>query len=54
VARKKLVAAGDKEIRGDCDRANVAMVKAFRRAGYEQIAHRRSYVRSLGDLNEPG
>jgi hypothetical protein len=30
-------------IRADCDRDNVAMVKAFQRAGYEQIARRRSY-----------
>jgi ribosomal protein S18 acetylase RimI-like enzyme len=42
-----LVAAGDPEIRGDCDRDNVAMVKAFQRAGYEEIARRRSYVRTL-------
>jgi ribosomal protein S18 acetylase RimI-like enzyme len=43
----QLVADGATEIRGDCDRDNVAMVKAFRRAGYEQIARRRTYQRSL-------
>ncbi len=38
-----LAAAGVDEIRGDCDRNNVAMVKAFERAGYERFARRRSY-----------
>jgi ribosomal protein S18 acetylase RimI-like enzyme len=46
---QQLVAAGDTEIRGDCDRGNVAMVKAFQRAGYDEIARRRSYVRVLAD-----
>ena len=38
-----LAAAGVEEIRGDCDHGNVAMVKAFERAGYERFARRRSY-----------
>lgn len=38
-----LVNAGSGEIRGDCDLDNVAMVKAFERAGYERFARRRSY-----------
>ena len=42
-----LVAAGEDEIRGDCDRRNVPMVKAFERAGYESFARRRSYRRTL-------
>jgi RimJ/RimL family protein N-acetyltransferase len=42
-----LVAAGEDEIRGDCDRGNVPMVKAFERAGYESFARRRSYRRTL-------
>src|SRR5262249_27350512 len=46
-ATQHLVAAGAEEIRGDCDRANVAMAKAFQRAGYQQIARRRSYRRAL-------
>jgi ribosomal protein S18 acetylase RimI-like enzyme len=46
---QQLVAAGDTEIRGDCDRDNVAMVKAFQRAGYNEIARRRSYLRALAD-----
>jgi ribosomal protein S18 acetylase RimI-like enzyme len=40
---QQLVAGGASEIRGDCDRDNVAMVKAFRRAGYEQTTRRRTY-----------
>jgi RimJ/RimL family protein N-acetyltransferase len=31
-----------------CDRDNVAMVKAFERAGFEQVARRRNYRRELG------
>jgi ribosomal protein S18 acetylase RimI-like enzyme len=38
-----LVASGADEIRADCDSDNVAMVKAFQRVGYEQIARRRTY-----------
>jgi ribosomal protein S18 acetylase RimI-like enzyme len=34
------------EIRGDCDRDNIGMVKAFERAGYEQFARRRTYRRA--------
>jgi ribosomal protein S18 acetylase RimI-like enzyme len=46
-ATEQLLASDAGEIRGDCDRDNVAMAKAFRRAGYEQIARRRSYERAL-------
>jgi ribosomal protein S18 acetylase RimI-like enzyme len=46
-ATAQLVADGADEIRGDCDRDNVAMVKAFERAGYEQFARRRSYCLPL-------
>ena len=42
-ATDHLVSAGAGEIRGDCDLDNVAMVKAFERAGYERFARRRSY-----------
>jgi ribosomal protein S18 acetylase RimI-like enzyme len=42
---EQLVVAGADEIRGDCDLDNVAMVKAFQRAGYEQTARRRSFRR---------
>lgn len=38
-----LVASGADEIRGDCDRDNVGMVKAFQRAGYDEFARRRTY-----------
>jgi RimJ/RimL family protein N-acetyltransferase len=38
-----LAASGATEIRGDCDSDNIAMVKAFERAGYQQTARRRSY-----------
>jgi ribosomal protein S18 acetylase RimI-like enzyme len=40
---ERLLAAGADEIRGDCDRDNVGMVKGFERAGYKQFARRRSY-----------
>ena len=39
----RLAAAGATEIRGDCDRGNVAMVRAFERSGYTQFARRRSF-----------
>jgi ribosomal protein S18 acetylase RimI-like enzyme len=42
-----LVESGATEIRGDCDRDNVGMVKAFERAGYRQFARRRTYQRRL-------
>jgi ribosomal protein S18 acetylase RimI-like enzyme len=45
-ATEQLIGSGADEIQGDCDRDNVPMVKAFRRAGYEQIARRRSYERA--------
>jgi RimJ/RimL family protein N-acetyltransferase len=38
-----LLASGAEEVRADCDSDNVAMVKAFERAGYAQIARRRTY-----------
>ena len=44
-----LLESGADEIRGDCDLDNVAMVKAFERAGYEQFARRRTYQRSVAD-----
>jgi ribosomal protein S18 acetylase RimI-like enzyme len=44
----RLAAAGATEIRGDCDRDNVAMAKAFERAGYVQFARRRSFRHGLG------
>ena len=43
----RLAAAGATEIRGDCDRDNVAMARAFERAGYSQFARRRSYRHAL-------
>lgn len=42
-----LLESGADEIRGDCDLDNVAMVKAFERAGYEQFARRRTYQRPV-------
>lgn len=44
---EQLLAAGAQQIGGDCDRDNVAMVKAFERAGFDQVARRRSYRREL-------
>jgi ribosomal protein S18 acetylase RimI-like enzyme len=46
-ATARLAAAGATEIRGDSDRDNVAMAKAFERAGYAQFARRRSFRRAL-------
>ena len=43
----QLAAAGAPEIRGDCDLENIAMLKAFERAGFAQTARRRSYQRAL-------
>jgi RimJ/RimL family protein N-acetyltransferase len=43
----RLAAAGATEIRGDCDRDNVAMAKAFERAGYARFARRRSFRHGL-------
>jgi RimJ/RimL family protein N-acetyltransferase len=45
---EQLLAGGADEIRGDCDRDNLAMAKAFERAGYERFARRRTYRRALG------
>ncbi|MFD8978192.1 GNAT family N-acetyltransferase [Streptomyces sp. NPDC059593] len=42
-----LAAAGATEIRGDCDAANVAMAKAFERAGYVNFADRLEFARPL-------
>ncbi|GIH03156.1 hypothetical protein Rhe02_12230 [Rhizocola hellebori] len=42
-----LAISGATEIRGDCDRSNVAMVKAFARCGYQNFANRRMYSRAL-------
>lgn len=42
-----LAANGAAEIRGDCDAANVAMAKAFARAGYENFADRLEFSRTL-------
>jgi ribosomal protein S18 acetylase RimI-like enzyme len=44
---EQLLASGSTTIAGDCDRDNVGMVKAFQRAGYEEVARRRSYRRTL-------
>jgi ribosomal protein S18 acetylase RimI-like enzyme len=44
---EQLLESGATEIRGDCDLDNVAMVKAFERAGYEQFARRRTYRREI-------
>jgi RimJ/RimL family protein N-acetyltransferase len=45
-----LAAAGATEIRGDCDAANMAMARAFERAGYVNIADRLEFARPLGEL----
>jgi RimJ/RimL family protein N-acetyltransferase len=42
-----VLAAGATAIRGDCDRDNVGMVKAFQRAGFDEVGRRRSYHRAL-------
>ncbi|MFD9408194.1 GNAT family N-acetyltransferase [Streptomyces sp. NPDC059989] len=42
-----LAANGATEVRGDCDRANVAMARAFRSAGYENFAARLEFSRPL-------
>jgi ribosomal protein S18 acetylase RimI-like enzyme len=44
---ERLLRSGADEIRGDCDRDNVAMVKAFLRAGYEEFARRRTYRHAI-------
>jgi RimJ/RimL family protein N-acetyltransferase len=43
----RLLDSGADEIRGDCDRDNIGMIKAFERAGYEEFARRRTYKRAL-------
>jgi RimJ/RimL family protein N-acetyltransferase len=40
---ERLLENGAGEIGGDCDVGNVGMVKAFERAGYRNVARRRSY-----------
>ncbi|MFJ3403229.1 GNAT family N-acetyltransferase [Promicromonospora sp. NPDC090134] len=42
-----LVTAGATEVRGDCDGGNVAMFRAFQRAGYRSFANRRMFSRPL-------
>ncbi len=42
-----LIEAGAKEIRGDCDAANIAMVKGFQRCGYTNFANRQMFRRAL-------
>ncbi|MFE5484879.1 GNAT family N-acetyltransferase [Streptomyces sp. NPDC056527] len=42
-----LAAAGATEIRGDCDAANLAMARAFERAGYVNFADRLEFARPL-------
>lgn len=44
---EQLLAGGVDEIRGDCDRDNIAMAKAFQRAGYHEVARRRTYEVAL-------
>jgi ribosomal protein S18 acetylase RimI-like enzyme len=44
---QRLIESGVADIRGDCDRDNVAMVKAFARSGFEQFARRRSFYLAL-------
>ena len=44
---ERLLGSVATEIRGDCDRDNVGMVKAFERAGYDQFARRRTYLRAI-------
>ncbi len=41
-----LAAHGATEIRGDCDAANLAMVKGFARSGYENFASRLEFLRA--------
>ena len=48
-----LAAAGATEIRGDADAANVAMLKGFARAGYDNFANRVEYSRPIS-LNPIG
>jgi ribosomal protein S18 acetylase RimI-like enzyme len=43
----RLLESGAEEIRGDCDRDNIGMIKAFERSGYEEFARRRTYKRDL-------
>jgi RimJ/RimL family protein N-acetyltransferase len=45
----QLLAGGADEIRGDCDRDNLAMAKTFQRAGYVRFARRRTYRRALSE-----
>ncbi len=46
-ATEQLLASGADKIGGDCDRDNVAMVKASERAGFKQVTRRRSYRREV-------
>ncbi|WP_412537867.1 mycothiol acetyltransferase [Longispora sp. K20-0274] len=42
-----LAAAGETEVRGDCDAANVGMFRSFVKAGFANFANRRMFSRSL-------
>lgn len=42
-----LAAAGAEVIRGDCDTANMAMVRGFERSGYSNFANRKEYSKQL-------
>ena len=42
-----LAASGAQEIRGDCDKDNPGMVRAFQRHGYDNFTNRRDYTRTL-------
>lgn len=42
-----LATNGATEIRGDCDASNIAMFKAFHRAGYRNFANRKMFSRPL-------
>jgi RimJ/RimL family protein N-acetyltransferase len=44
---ERLVDDAAEEVRGDCDRDNLPMVKAFQRAGFRQFARRRTFRQRL-------
>jgi RimJ/RimL family protein N-acetyltransferase len=50
---EQLHAGGAAAIGGDCDRDNVGMVKALERAGYAQVARRRTYHRATRGSTRP-
>jgi ribosomal protein S18 acetylase RimI-like enzyme len=51
---EQLLASGFETIGGDCDRDNVAMVKAFEGAGFAHVARRRSYRREIASPTRAG